>query len=301
MGRQPCCDKVGLKKGPWTSDEDKKLINFILTNGQCCWRAVPKLAGLLRCGKSCRLRWTNYLRPDLKRGLLSEYEENLVIDLHSQLGNRWSKIASNLPGRTDNEIKNHWNTHIKKKLRKMGIDPLTHKPLPPPPPPPPPEPTQEQENQNSSEMETVTIQDDYQKQSISEAPSMEVINNGFCTDEVPLMEPHEILVSESSVPCSSSSTSTSSNTNINNLLEDLDFLPTFDWLNGDACTTNNMGFWDMHDDFNYLDLLNNDIDSDRNNDVLTANPPSLPPSAHHDFNQYSGMVMEEESWKFELM
>lgn len=298
MGRQPCCDKVGLKKGPWTSDEDKKLINFILTNGQCCWRAVPKLAGLLRCGKSCRLRWTNYLRPDLKRGLLSEYEENLVIDLHSQLGNRWSKIASNLPGRTDNEIKNHWNTHIKKKLRKMGIDPLTHKPLPPPPPPP--EPTQEQENQNSSDMDTVTIQED-EKQSISEAPSMEVINNNFCTDEVPLIEPHEILVSESSVPCSSSSTSTSSNTNINNLLEDLEFLPTFDWLNGDACTTNNMGFWDMHDDFNYLDLLNNDIDSDRNNDVLTVNPPSLPPPAHHDFNQYSRMVMDEESWKFELM
>lgn len=301
MGRQPCCDKVGLKKGPWTSDEDKKLINFILTNGQCCWRAVPKLAGLLRCGKSCRLRWTNYLRPDLKRGLLSEYEENLVIDLHSQLGNRWSKIASNLPGRTDNEIKNHWNTHIKKKLRKMGIDPLTHKPLPPPPPPP--EPTQEQENQNSSETETVvTIQDD-EKQSMSEAeaPSMEVINNGFCTDEVPLMEPHEILVSESSVPCSSSSTCTSSNTNINNLLEDLEFLPTFDWLNGDACTTNNMGFWDMHDDFNYLDLLNNDIDIDINNDVLTVNPLLPPPSAHHDFNQYSRMVMDEESWKFELM
>ncbi|XP_010525304.2 PREDICTED: protein ODORANT1-like, partial [Tarenaya hassleriana] len=129
MGRQPCCDKVGLKKGPWTVEEDKKLINFILTNGHCCWRAVPKLAGLLRCGKSCRLRWTNYLRPDLKRGLLSEYEEQVVIDLHVQLGNRWSKIASQLPGRTDNEIKNHWNTHIKKKLRKMGIDPVTHKPL----------------------------------------------------------------------------------------------------------------------------------------------------------------------------
>ncbi|CAL9095542.1 Myb-like DNA-binding domain [Musa troglodytarum] len=129
MGRQPCCDKVGLKKGPWTAEEDKKLITFILTNGQCCWRAVPKLAGLLRCGKSCRLRWTNYLRPDLKRGLLSDDEEQMVIELHSQLGNRWSKIASHLPGRTDNEIKNHWNTHIKKKLRKMGIDPLTHKPL----------------------------------------------------------------------------------------------------------------------------------------------------------------------------
>lgn len=129
MGRQPCCDKLGVKKGPWTAEEDKKLITFILTNGQCCWRAVPKLAGLRRCGKSCRLRWTNYLRPDLKRGLLTEAEEQLVIDLHARLGNRWSKIASRLPGRTDNEIKNHWNTHIKKKLIKMGIDPITHEPL----------------------------------------------------------------------------------------------------------------------------------------------------------------------------
>ncbi|XP_057420966.1 MYB-like transcription factor ODO1 [Lotus japonicus] len=129
MGRQPCCDKLGVKKGPWTAEEDKKLINFILTNGQCCWRAVPKLAGLKRCGKSCRLRWTNYLRPDLKRGLLTEAEEQLVIDLHARLGNRWSKIASKLPGRTDNEIKNHWNTHIKKKLLKMGIDPVTHESL----------------------------------------------------------------------------------------------------------------------------------------------------------------------------
>ncbi|EEF50976.1 MYB-like transcription factor ODO1 [Ricinus communis] len=129
MGRQPCCDKLGVKKGPWTAEEDKKLINFILTNGQCCWRAVPKLAGLRRCGKSCRLRWTNYLRPDLKRGLLTEAEEQLVIDLHARLGNRWSKIAARLPGRTDNEIKNHWNTHIKKKLLKMGIDPVTHEPF----------------------------------------------------------------------------------------------------------------------------------------------------------------------------
>ncbi|CAN4090008.1 unnamed protein product [Withania somnifera] len=129
MGRQPCCDKNEVKKGPWSIEEDKKLTNFILNNGQYCWRSLPKLAGLLRCGKSCRLRWINYLRPDLKRGLLSEYEEKMVIDLHAQLGNRWSKIASHLPGRTDNEIKNHWNTHIKKKLKKMGIDPITHKPI----------------------------------------------------------------------------------------------------------------------------------------------------------------------------
>ncbi|KAM7504651.1 hypothetical protein LguiB_003555 [Lonicera macranthoides] len=129
MGRQPCCDKLGVKKGPWTAEEDRKLVNFILTNGQCCWRAIPKLAGLHRCGKSCRLRWTNYLRPDLKRGLLSDDEEKMVIDLHARLGNRWSKIAASLPGRTDNEIKNHWNTHVKKKLIKMGIDPVTHETL----------------------------------------------------------------------------------------------------------------------------------------------------------------------------
>ncbi|MFS7941607.1 putative transcription factor MYB-HB-like family [Helianthus anomalus] len=89
MGRQPCCDKLGVKKGPWTAEEDTKLIKFILTNGPCCWRALPKLAGLRRCGKSCRLRWTNYLRPDLKRGLLTESEEQLVIDLHARLGNRY--------------------------------------------------------------------------------------------------------------------------------------------------------------------------------------------------------------------
>uniref|UniRef100_A0ACD5YYK7 Uncharacterized protein n=1 Tax=Avena sativa TaxID=4498 RepID=A0ACD5YYK7_AVESA len=129
MGRQPCCDKVGLKKGPWTAEEDQKLVAFLLSHGHCCWRLVPKLAGLLRCGKSCRLRWTNYLRPDLKRGLLSDDEEKLVIDLHAQLGNRWSKIAARLPGRTDNEIKNHWNTHIRKKLKKMDIDPVTHQPV----------------------------------------------------------------------------------------------------------------------------------------------------------------------------
>ncbi|MCO5593208.1 hypothetical protein L7F22_047215 [Adiantum nelumboides] len=86
-------------------------------------------AGLLRCGKSCRLRWINYLRPDLKRGNITEEEDNLIIKLHSVLGNRWSLIAGRLPGRTDNEIKNYWNTHLKKKLKGMGVDPNTHQPL----------------------------------------------------------------------------------------------------------------------------------------------------------------------------
>ncbi|XVF13968.1 hypothetical protein REPUB_Repub09cG0015600 [Reevesia pubescens] len=129
MGRQPCCDKVGLKRGPWTVEEDHKLMNFILNNGIHCWRTVPKLSGLLRCGKSCRLRWINYLRPDLKRGGFTESEEDQIIQLHSRLGNRWSKIASHFPGRTDNEIKNHWNTRIKKKLKILGLDPVTHKPI----------------------------------------------------------------------------------------------------------------------------------------------------------------------------
>ncbi|KAL0412852.1 UNVERIFIED_CONTAM: Transcription factor [Sesamum radiatum] len=87
------------------------------------------LEGLQRCGKSCRLRWINYLRPDLKRGTFSLEEENLIIELHAVLGNRWSQIAAQLPGRTDNEIKNLWNSSIKKKLRQKGIDPNTHKPL----------------------------------------------------------------------------------------------------------------------------------------------------------------------------
>ncbi|CAM9000012.1 unnamed protein product [Rhodiola kirilowii] len=132
MGRKPCCDKVGLKRGPWTIEEDHKLMNFIVTNGIHCWRTVPKLAGLLRCGKSCRLRWINYLRPDLKRGGFTEAEEDQIIQLHQTLGNRWSKIASYFIGRTDNEIKNHWNTRIKKRLLKgMGVDPVSHESIEP--------------------------------------------------------------------------------------------------------------------------------------------------------------------------
>lgn len=85
--------------------------------------------GLLRCGKSCRLRWMNYLRPDIKRGNISPDEDDLIIRLHSLLGNRWSLIAGRLPGRTDNEIKNYWNTHLSKRLRSQGTDPNTHKKL----------------------------------------------------------------------------------------------------------------------------------------------------------------------------
>ncbi|KAF4359389.1 hypothetical protein F8388_009800 [Cannabis sativa] len=129
MGRHSCCYKQKLRKGLWSPEEDEKLLNYITKHGHGCWSSVPKLAGLQRCGKSCRLRWINYLRPDLKRGPFSQQEENLIIELHAVLGNRWSQIAAQLPGRTDNEIKNLWNSCIKKKLRQKGIDPNTHKPL----------------------------------------------------------------------------------------------------------------------------------------------------------------------------
>ncbi|PON43077.1 MYB transcription factor [Parasponia andersonii] len=130
MGRTPCCDRKGLKKGPWTAEEDEILVNYIKNNnGHGSWRSLPKLAGLLRCGKSCRLRWTNYLRPDIKRGPFTQEEEKLIIQLHGMLGNRWAAIASQLPGRTDNEIKNLWNTHLKKRLLCMGLDPRTHEPF----------------------------------------------------------------------------------------------------------------------------------------------------------------------------
>nr|URY18792.1 MYB protein [Zanthoxylum bungeanum] len=128
MGRSPCCEKVGLKKGPWTPEEDQKLLAYIKKHGHGSWRALPANAGLRRCGKSCRLRWINYLRPDIKRGKFSLQEEQTIIQLHALLGNRWSAIATHLPKRTDNEIKNYWNTHLKKRLIKMGIDPVTHKP-----------------------------------------------------------------------------------------------------------------------------------------------------------------------------
>ncbi|CAK8575858.1 unnamed protein product [Lathyrus sativus] len=109
-----------LRKGLWSPEEDEKLMNYMLNSGQGCWSDVARNAGLQRCGKSCRLRWINYLRPDLKRGAFSQQEEELIIHLHSLLGNRWSQIAARLPGRTDNEIKNFWNSTIKKRLKNMS-------------------------------------------------------------------------------------------------------------------------------------------------------------------------------------
>ncbi|WOL15770.1 Myb-related protein Myb4-like [Canna indica] len=129
MGRPSCCYKQKkMRKCLWSPEEDEKLLNHITRYGHGCWSSVPKLAGLERCGKSCRLRWINYLRPDLKRGTFSQQEEALILQLHAVLGNKWSQIATRLPGRTDNEIKNFWNSCLKKKLVKQNdVDPNTQK------------------------------------------------------------------------------------------------------------------------------------------------------------------------------
>lgn len=121
-----CCSKRKVKRGLWSPDEDEKLIKYITIHGHGSWSSVPKLAGLQRCGKSCRLRWINYLRPDLKRGSFTAQEESIIVEIHRMLGNRWAQIAKHLPGRTDNEVKNFWNSCIKKKLIAQGLDPKTH-------------------------------------------------------------------------------------------------------------------------------------------------------------------------------
>ncbi|XP_047313409.1 transcription factor MYB14-like [Impatiens glandulifera] len=117
MVRTPCFDKDGKKKGSWSLEEDNKLKAYIHKYGIENWRQIPKYADLARCGKSCRLRWVNYLCPSVKRGNYTKKEEETIVKLHQKLGNQWAVIAKELPGRTDNEIKNYWHTHIKKKLK----------------------------------------------------------------------------------------------------------------------------------------------------------------------------------------
>ncbi|KMZ75658.1 hypothetical protein ZOSMA_111G00090 [Zostera marina] len=111
-----------LRRGPWTLEEDNAIIKCIAIHGEGRWNHLAISSGLKRTGKSCRLRWLNYLKPDLKHGNLTVEEQMLIIELHSKWGNRWSKIAQYLPGRTDNEIKNYWRTKVKKHARQLKID-----------------------------------------------------------------------------------------------------------------------------------------------------------------------------------
>ncbi|KAJ8771771.1 hypothetical protein K2173_026948 [Erythroxylum novogranatense] len=106
----------GYKKRLWTVDEDRILTEYVQLQGKGKWNRLARERGLRRCGKSCRLRWMNYLSPSVKHGDFSEEEDDLIIRLHNLLGNRWSLIAGRVPGRTDNQVKNRWNTHLSKKL-----------------------------------------------------------------------------------------------------------------------------------------------------------------------------------------
>ncbi|KAE8673393.1 MYB108 protein [Hibiscus syriacus] len=115
-------EDMELKRGPWTIEEDFKLIDYIATHGEGRWNSLAHCAGLKRTGKSCRLRWLNYLRPDVRRGNITLEEQLLILKLHSRWGNRWSKIAQHLPGRTDNEIKNYWRTRVQKHAKQLKCD-----------------------------------------------------------------------------------------------------------------------------------------------------------------------------------
>ncbi|XP_073276431.1 transcription factor MYB78-like [Primulina huaijiensis] len=111
-----------LRRGPWTVEEDFILINYIAHHGDGRWNSLARSAGLKRTGKSCRLRWLNYLRPEVRRGNITLEEQLLILELHSRWGNRWSKIAQHLPGRTDNEIKNYWRTRVQKHAKQLKCD-----------------------------------------------------------------------------------------------------------------------------------------------------------------------------------
>ncbi|XP_062119514.1 transcription factor MYB123-like [Humulus lupulus] len=147
-----------MNRGAWTAEEDKKLSQYIKIHGPSRWKTLAIQSGLNRCGKSCRLRWLNYLRPNIKRGNISEAEEDLILRLHKLLGNRWALIAGRLPGRTDNEIKNYWNSHLSKKINQpenSRRQPLVLQQPPPPPQEtaPPPKVREEEGKGNGNNFE----------------------------------------------------------------------------------------------------------------------------------------------------
>jgi transcription factor MYB, plant len=111
-----------LRRGPWTEDEDAVLSGHVAAHGAGRWNELARAAGLRRTGKSCRLRWLNYLRPGVRRGDFTPREQLLILELHFRWGNRWSRIAAHLPGRTDNEVKNYWRTRVQKHARQLGCD-----------------------------------------------------------------------------------------------------------------------------------------------------------------------------------
>ncbi|CAF2168671.1 hypothetical protein HID58_026373 [Brassica napus] len=117
-----CKKEDALRRGPWLEEEDERLVKFVTLLGERRWDSLARVSGLKRSGKSCRLRWMNYLNPSLKCGPMSQEEEIIIFQLHALWGNKWSNIARRLPGRTDNQIKNYWRTHLRKKMDAQNYD-----------------------------------------------------------------------------------------------------------------------------------------------------------------------------------
>ncbi|XP_047339697.1 myb-related protein 340-like [Impatiens glandulifera] len=121
MKKVQFCEKTGLKRGKWSLEEDHQLVTYIKNHGIWNWKEMVKPAGLSRTGKSCRLRWMNYLKPNLKHGNFTKEEDDIIIQMYATMGSKWSRIAAKLSGRSDNDVKNHWHTNLRKHNKRRNI------------------------------------------------------------------------------------------------------------------------------------------------------------------------------------